>query len=353
VSLEAVAAHVREQAQACRRLGSPLYGVLLDRVAGDVLAGGPSAAVLESHEGDPSRTALAIRLVGTVHRFALSGEAPDLAAHYPSCGGDGDAAAAWPPFREVLLSRPDDVRAGLASPPQTNEVGRAAPLFGALLRLLGERSCLLPVRLWEIGTSAGLNLRADAFAYRAGNGGAWGPAGSPVLLDPAWDAVPASAPERVDVVERVGGDLFPLDPTTEDGALRLASYVWPDQLQRLARLRGAIEVARRMPARLVTAGAARLLDGLELADGTLTVVWHSVMWQYLDAGEQEAVMRGLAELGSAAEPTRPLAHVAFEPRRGMFENSYRFMVTARTWPGGEQREVGEAPPHGLPVAWAH
>ena len=37
-----------------------------------------------------------LRVIGAVHKLVLSGAAPALAAHFPSVGGDGDAAAAWP-----------------------------------------------------------------------------------------------------------------------------------------------------------------------------------------------------------------------------------------------------------------
>jgi hypothetical protein len=344
-----MAEHLREQARACAELGSPLYAVLLDRLADDVLAGGPAADVLHGHEDDAGPSALALRLAGAVHRLVLAGQAPALAAHYPSTGGDGDPDAAWPAFRAVLCSRPDDVRAGLGSPPQTNEVGRSAALLGGLLHVAGPDP--LPVRLWEIGASGGLNLRADQFRYQAADGASWGPAASPLVLAPAWDAVPAGTPARLDVVERVGGDLAPIDPTTEDGALRLASYVWPDQVERMRRLRGAVAVARQHPARLVRAGAADFVAGLRLSTGALTVVWHSVMWQYVPAPEREAVLDRLATLGGQATEAAPLAHVAFEPRRPAPGSAHRFLVVVQRWPGGAEQVLGEAPPHGLPVTW--
>lgn len=339
---------VRRQSAACRTLGSPLYAGLLDHVADDVLAGGPAASVLAGHEDDPGDSALALRLAGTVHGLALTGRAPALARHFPSTGGDGDPGGAWSAFRGVLADQREVVRAGLASPPQTNEVGRAAALLGALLQVT---DAALPVRLWEIGASAGLNLRADLFRYVASDGVGWGPSGSPVVLDPAWDVAPPGVRQSVDVVERVGGDVAPVDIGTEEGALRLASYVWPDQPVRLARLRGAVDVARRTPARLLRAGALELVEGLSLAGGALTVVWHSVMWQYLDVAEQKAVLARLDVLGGTATSRSPLAHIAFEPRRSPTEEGGVFAVTVTTWPGGAERVLGRAPAHGVPVIW--
>ena len=64
-------ARVRQQAEACGRLGSPLYLFLLNRVADDVEAGGPAADVLRGHENDSGPSGLALRLMGGAHRLVL------------------------------------------------------------------------------------------------------------------------------------------------------------------------------------------------------------------------------------------------------------------------------------------
>ena len=50
---------------------------------------------------------------------------------------------------------------------------------------------------------------------------------------------------------RIGVDLDPVDVTTDEGALRLRSFVWPGQEGRLERLDRAIEAVRREPPKLV------------------------------------------------------------------------------------------------------
>ncbi|MEV4259785.1 DUF2332 family protein, partial [Spirillospora sp. NPDC049652] len=147
-------AELLAQAATCAKGGSPMYAELLRRAADD--PDGPVAAVLS----DGPEAGRVLRLLGATHRLVLEGRAPGLAAHYPTAGGTADPLAAWPAFRALLADRPDEVRAGMSGAPQTNEVGRAAPLVGGLLAILaaaGER----PVRLLEAGASAGLNLRAD------------------------------------------------------------------------------------------------------------------------------------------------------------------------------------------------
>jgi hypothetical protein len=337
------------QALACEALGSPLYAGLLRHAASDLLAGGPTVAVLDGHLDDPGRSALALRMLGGVHALALTGQAPELAAFYPSAGGTADpgpgSARAWTALRRVLAEQRDAVRGWLDRPPQTNEVGRSAALLGGLRHLAAQAP--LAVALVEIGSSAGLNLRADHFRV-TGEAGQFGDPSSPVVLTGAWrgQAPPAA---RVEVAGRTGGDRDPIDPATPQGRLTLTAYVWPDQRDRLERLRGALAVAADIPADLRRERASDTLARTSLADGSWTVLWHSIVRQYLDDQQRAAVADGIAALGAAATPSARFAHLALEPHRRTADGEC--LVTLAAWPGGEQRILGTAPPHGLPVTW--
>lgn len=344
-----MARHIRKQGEGCANLGSPLYAELLRRLADDVESGGPGAEVLDGHEEDPGPSALALRLMGAVHRLVLEGSAPGLAVHYPSVGGDGDPAGAWTALRAVLGRHKDELRGLLDQPPQTNEVGRAAALIGGLAHVVDRWPH--PVRLFEIGASAGLNLRADHFRVELTDGRGFGPPDSPVVLRDAWRGRIPPLGGRVDVVERAGCDTAPLDPTTADGRLRLTSYVWPDQIARLERLRGALDVAARVPATVDQRPAAEFVDRIELVPGATTVLWHSVMWQYLDRAEQAAVAARLDALGATATDESPLAHLALEPRRRTPDSDHEFLLVMRTWPAGEERILCTAAGHGPPIVW--
>jgi hypothetical protein len=342
---------LRLQADACADLGSPLYGALLHRVADDVLAGGPSATVLAGHEADPGPSALALRLMGAVHRLVLQGQAAQLAAYYPSVGGTADPEGAWRVLRELFASRAQDVRPLLGQAPQTNEVGRAAALVGGLLHVVARTGT--PVRLFEIGASAGLNLRADHFRVTAGDEQGVGPPGSPVRLQGAWLGPPPPLHLRLRVVERAGCDTAPLDPTSAEDRLTLRSYVWPDQLPRMERLRGGLEVAARVPAVVRRAPATGFLRELRLRPGTTTVVWHSVMWQYMPREERAAAQERLAQLAAEASPEAPFAHLRFEPARRTAQSEHEFLVLLQVWPGDDARPrvLASAHPHGVPTTW--
>jgi hypothetical protein len=339
---------LRTQGRICASLGSPMYGRLLDQIADDVEAGGVFTEVLRGHEDDPIGSATALRLLGGLHRLVLDGRAAPLRRWYPSAGGQWDDSA-WPAIAEIAAAEIAALRAALAGVPQTNEVGRSAALVGALLRLSGRLPRPIPVRLFEIGTSAGLNLRADHYLYRF-DGGQWGPADSPVVIDDAWQGLrPADVPLRI--VERHGFDIAPVDAVSDDGRLTLLSYVWPDMPTRLARLRGAIDIARRVPAGLDRMSASEAVAGLRLVRGTMTVLWHSVTWQYLTDDERVAVTAGATELGAQADPATPFVWLTLEPGRRTPGSRTEFLVRARCWPDDTDEILGACSPHGPPVHW--
>jgi hypothetical protein len=336
----------RVQAVACAELGSPMYAELLTRLVEDLESGGVTRAVLEGHEDDPGPSALALRLLGSVHRLVLERRAGDLAVFYPSVGGQWDATAGWAAFARLLHDEPEAVREWLDRAPQTNEVGRAAALYGGLLHLPRD----LPLRLVEIGSSGGLNLRADRFGYLDESGRLFG-AGSELVLEDAWRGRPLEPWPDLEVVDRVGSDIAPVDVTTTEGRLRLTAYVWPDQQVRLERLRAAFAVAADHPAEVREQDAASFVAALALEEGCTTVLWHSVMWQYLPPGDQAAVAERIQELGRAATSRRRFAHLRAEPGRRSPEGDHEFLVRLRCWPGGDERLLGTSVAHGLPTTW--
>lgn len=324
-----------------------MYAELLAGLADDLEAGGATAHVLRGHEDDPGPSALALRLAGSIHRLVLAGEADELAARYPTAGGRWGSGGV-DDVVAFLSRRAEDVRPLLDRAPQTNEVGRSAALLGGLL-LLADR-WHLPVRVFEIGASGGLNLQADSFRVVSETGDAWGDPASPVVLAGAWAGAPLPLTAPLRLVERGGCDLHPVDPTTAEGRLTLTSYVWPDMTERHARLAGAIALARERPVDVEAADAASYVERLETRPGTLTVLWHSVMWQYVPQEQQQRVLARLAELGGTAQA--PLAHLSAEPVRRTPESPHEFWVRAQTWPGdGEPEYLGRMAPHGVPVVW--
>ena len=351
----AVAKLLRDQAGWCRRLDSPLYATLLERAAEDAVAGGPTFEVLreESEGREDGDGAFALRFMAAVHRLVLQGRAPELAAFYPSAGGSlGRDADAWPAFQATLESHTDELRTLVTRPCQTNEAGRSAALLGGFLMVA--RDTGLPLRILEVGASAGLNLRWDRYHYRAGDR-SWGDPASAVQLDDVYegDHLPAFEVEAT-VAERMGCDLDPIDPTSEEGALALRSSLWADQVRRFRILEGALDVAREVPVSVERADGSAWLPG-RLADpveGVATVAFHSVAMYHASLEARNRILTALEEAGTRATERAPLAWLRME---GGY--SYALLrltgheVWLTTWPGGEERRLATSGAHGKPVRW--
>ena len=341
---DTIARRLRWQAEWCARLGSPLYSAILEASADDVEIAGPAWRLLEGRESEPPRSFLALRLAGAVHRLVLMGELPELEPLYPSVGGEADLELAPRRFVKVLEGRAQDVREHLDRPVQTNEVARCAGLIGGFLLVASETR--LPLSVYEVGASAGLNLRFDRYRYSSGSAG-WGDPASPVRFEEVFDgaAPPFDAP--LSVAERRGCDASPLDPCADEDRLTLMSYVWPDQTERFGRLRAALEVAARDQVTVERAGAAEWAARVlaERRPGVATVLFHSVVVQYLTAEEGAALHGAITAAGSRATSDAPFAWLFLEP--GEEEADVRLT----TWPGGQERLLARAGFHSTRVRW--
>jgi hypothetical protein len=341
--------NIERQRLGFRNLGSTFYDRLGHELERNILESGPVWTVLASFASAPFGDAYALRFLAGIHKLVLEGSAPNIAAHFPSEGGDGDAAAAMRAIVDLLEVSPGAVQAALAVPPQTNEVGRAPALASGLLFIA--RQFGLPLRLREIGSSGGLNLRLDSYWYEQGGQG-WGTRESPLRFVDLWiDGIPPFS-HGAEILDRRGCDRRPIDVTSPTGALTLLSYVWPEPRERLVRLRQAIEVARRTPAAIDEADAATWVPH-ELAgrtQGTVMVIMHSVVWQYLDPETVEAITGAMVEAGAGAKPDSPLAWLRLEPNPETYTPA-ELRVTL--WDGSEPRDhlLATTGFHGGPITW--
>lgn len=283
-----------------------LYGILLAALADDLEAGGPTAGICRDQLRATRADAVQLRLLAGIFELVLAGEAPELTRFYPCLGGYADPHDAWASVRPVLARHPEVLRQALASPPQTNEVGRSACLAVGLFAAVRDHG-LHRIRLLEPGASAGLNLNVDRYRL-TGSDWSWGPKDSPLVLD---TAAPGVRPVDLTVVERRGCDIAPIDASTPHGARRITSYVWPFDVQRHARLAAALAVVRDHPVAVDAATASGWLAE-QLArpapEDVLTVVWQSITQQYWPVAESAAV----ATLVERARRRMPLAHLTME-----------------------------------------
>lgn len=323
-------------------MGSPFYGALLEYAAAS-LPDDPELHALFGRNAHRSRVAL--RLAGAAHYRALRGEAPAIAAHYPSTGGDGDAQAAWAAIRDDVHAHEAVYEALIARPVQTNEVARSLPVLASMLTVAN--ATRMPLRLFEIGSSAGLILNFDLYRY-AGDDWAWGDPDSPLKLE---NSAAAGGPEHLDadldVLERHGCDLHPLDARNPVDAGTLLGFVWPDQTARFARLRTALEIAAAHPPLVETADGIEWLGrAVRPAPGTATVVMHTVITEHMTQDVRERLRAQIRRIGEEASVEAPFAWARMEPGAGAYETA----VTI--WPAREETFIARSDGHAQNLEWS-
>jgi hypothetical protein len=131
------------------------------------------------------------------------------------------------------------------------------------------------------------------------------------------------------------------------GVSRFSRTCGADQLHRFRLLKGALEVARVHPVSVERASATEWTEARlsETTDGAATIVYHSIVMHYLSRDERHVFETALGQAGAVARDTAPIARLRFEPG----EESYDVILTM--WPGGDERVVARAGPHGDAVTW--
>jgi len=333
------------QAGYCRDLGSPFTALLCETLAGTLEPGEPVGAAVLGWQGDPAPLAdsVPLRLLGALHALVRSGAAPELGRLYPPSPLPAREALATA-LTAALREHPDRLTAGLAGPPQTNEVGRSGVLIGGWLEAAARTG--LPLELYEIGASAGLNLLADRYRYRFADR-EWGSAHARPLLAPRWHGRAPRVEAALQVQSRQGCDQHPIDVRDAAARERLLAYIWPDQPARLERLATALETVRPEPPRIEQADAAEWLEmrlGRPADPGVGRLVFHSLVWGYLSSATRARIEAVFERAGRAASTAAPLGWLRFEPGAAA---QLRLML----FPPGEDLLLARAHPHGEWVEW--
>ena len=328
------------QAAYCEANAAPLTAALCRALAAVIDTTTRTGATVLAWPGNPLHDALPLRLLSGVHGLWRAGRAAMLA---PVFDGSGHAETNTALLRAVLASHDAELLPWLDSPPQTNEVGRAAPLMTGLLEIAARHGPRLEIL--EIGSSAGLNLMIDRFRIELA-GVVSGPHDALLTLTPTWRGPPPPA-AAIEVVTTRGVDVAPIDASTEAGAQRLLAYVWPDHHTRFTRLSAALNMLRSAPPHLDSGDAAQWLATRLAAPqdaGTTRVLMHSIVWQYLGKARQSKITAAMEAAGACATAQRPLAWVRVEANRTVHKHE----ITVRSWPQHERSILlGFAHAHGF------
>jgi hypothetical protein len=341
----AIRDHFESQAKACDGLGSPFTARLCRALAGLLDESTWTGQRVLEWPGNPRDDALALRLCGGLHALVLSGSDRRLTAIYPPQQVDDET------MRTVLteaIGRNDQALfAALDNAPQTNEIARSGMLLPGFLAIARETG--LPFALHEIGSSAALNLQFDRFFYRYGET-EWGDAASPARLAPELRGKLPPLEGKVTVASRCGCDVAPVDIGKAADRLRLRSYTWADQTLRLERLDAAIGLAASTAFTLEKADAADFVRTklTTRQPGSVFVLFHSIMWQYMPQSTRNAIAEALEEAGKEASGDTPIAWLRMEP----LSTSDPFATLSLTlWPGGETKHLAKCDYHGRWIEW--
>ncbi|WP_368408807.1 DUF2332 domain-containing protein [Haloarchaeobius amylolyticus] len=318
---------------------SPLYETICRGIAED-------QTLLDlAEEVPPDRWAPHIML-SAVHYLLLNGADHTLARFYPSLtDSPEDPGAAYPNFRNFCVTHADDLIPLLRHRrTQTNAVSRCAGLYPAFCYIDHQTS--MPLGLLELGTSAGLNLNWNRYAY--GYDSEWfGTTDSNVTVQ---SSVRSGSPPLQQsppaVNTRLGIDLNPLDPTDSSDAAWLRALVWPEHTERLDLLDAALEQTQTDPPRVVADDAVETLvnHATSMPDDETLVIYHTAFLYQLSEDQRNTLHQALATIGER----RPVWWLSGD---GETDSSGTFGLELTRFPDGDSVQLGQYEQHGRWIDW--
>ncbi len=335
-------AHLLKQAGWCRTLGSPFTGDVLEALASLLDDRTETGRRLLHWPGDADDDAISMRIGGGLHALARRGTDAALSALYRDQSGDLQAV-----LTRTIAEHDAWLATWLDRPPQTNEVARAGVLWPGMIEIARRFG---PDMEWlELGSSAGLNLNMDRFAYDLGGVRA-GNAGSRVLIKPEWTG-PPPPDTAINVVDRIGVDRNPVDLRDPAEVERLTSFVWVGMTERMARIEGAIAIAAEHPPLVERGDLVEWLEArltLPQRPWTTRVIFHSITFQYIPETARQRVEDLLQAAGQQATAETPLAGLQME----MVEFGKPIHLSLQFWPGdGAIETLAHCHPHGAKIRW--
>ncbi len=242
-------------------------------------------------------------LLAAVQYLLIADPEQALADWYPSLGGNRQDDPLEDAFDAFVTDNREAIHELITTKRvQTNEVARCVfllPAYNLVQEMAGR-----PLALAEIGTSAGLNQNVDryGYTYRAtGETKSLAEDATVQLETNCGDEIPRHARRVPDIAWRTGIDIHPIDVANEDEARWLQALVWPDQVERHARLAAAIEVARVHPP-IVKEGdafeaASRIVA--EAPSDNALVIQHSFVLNQFSKEDRERFYHMLDDLAGA------------------------------------------------------
>lgn len=329
----------------CERANAPLYVSIIRGVKDDEPIKALASGVTQ---GQPPANIL----LAAVHYLLLRGANHPLRALYPNLnGGKHSGEDAFPLFRDFVNRHRAELEPLIAGGvTNTNEVARCSALhagFRAVAKCAGA-----PLNLIEIGPSAGLNMIWDRYGVRYlkdGRSFSAEPVDAPLILDCTLRGphVPPHGPAPK-IASRVGLELNPVDLADPHWRDWLRALVWPDQIERFARLDRAIAIFRQSKVDIRKGNALSLLpDAIaRIPENQPVCIYHTyVTYQF-----SEAMRQTLDDILVVAGLRRPIFRLSCE---GTLERAGEAPMILGRYLDGQRttRRLALCHPHGSWLEW--
>lgn len=201
-------------------------------------------------------------LFGAVHYLLLRGKEHELKEFYPSLVMDPkNNREAFPVFKDFCLQYKKEIIHLLQTKiVQTNEVRRCAYLY-PVFSWIYERT-KKPLSLIEIGTSAGIQLFWDQYAYSYNGKEVVGSVDSPVHITSQiiGKIKPFYLSTSPPVSTRIGIDLNIVDLTAIEDKWWMKALIWPEHRERFTLFEQAASLLTKDLPQLVEGDAIALLE---------------------------------------------------------------------------------------------
>lgn len=210
---------------------------------------------------------------------------------------------AYPDFKDFVQNHKDDIIKRITTKyVQTNEVNRCAylfPIFHYIYEKTGRQMSLI-----EIGTSAGLQLLCDLYAYTYNsNKSKFGNIDSDLTISSfvRKGDLPSFTSKELPIKDRLGIDLHVLNLMDDDDVRWLKSLVWPEDLHRIEVLDKAIGQFNKAneQIRLIEADALSCIEELaiECDNESILCIFHTHVANQLTKEQRETLLDRVSEIG--------------------------------------------------------
>ena len=238
---------------------------------------------------------------GAVHYLLLKGRQHPLRSYYPSITESvGEMEDSFRYFKDFCLENKEDIISILKMKRvQTNEVRRCSylyPSFNYIYELTNK-----PLALIEIGTSAGLQLFWDQYAYSYGTGEVIGNTSSNVHIQSEikGDRKPFLSAKPAPVTMRTGVDLHIVDLSDSEEFLWLKALIWPSHHERLKLFEASGNFTKEQEVTLIEGDGVELLSKLvkEVPHDVTLCVFHTHVANQMPIDVRKRLFAIIKEIG--------------------------------------------------------